>query len=96
VLRFFRRGPRATGRQDPLEPIAAAVGVGLYLQGARAVVPGDVAAAIATALFLRGSGRAGAGAIAPEEPFSAWKLAGRTQQMMSRVHRQERPSSHRT
>jgi hypothetical protein len=95
VLGFFKRGSRTTQVEDPLQPVAAAIAVGLHLYGLRAASLGEVAAAIATALFVERNESPALGAGAQEPLFSAWRFAGRMQQMASRVQRQDRPPSSR-
>ncbi len=68
--------------------LAAAVAVGLYLDGARSAAPDDVAAAIATALALH---RQRAVPHVAASVVSDWRLAGRMEAMASRLRRHDRP-----
>jgi len=71
--------------------VAAAVAMGLHLEGLRGAPGDEVAAAIAAALALHRR-RSTAPAEALPRPASGWKLSGRMEAMSSRARRHERPA----
>lgn len=70
--------------------VAAAVAVGLHLQGVRTGPAGEVAAAIAAALATHRARVTAARERAARAP-SSWQLAGRMESMHGRLKRHERP-----
>lgn len=89
MLRFVKPTQVAASPVTAVEQFAAAVAVGLYLDGIWPLSVEETAAAVAVALHLSQAQPAQGVRVGPP-PASVWAVSGRLQQMGIRGARQER------